>query len=188
MGHFGMLCDTCRALISTHRPCGDAACIQDVESNELMVDLPYAFIWASNLWQDISLEPLYRTSQCTTLFRIGTQTMDNHTPTKWPCHVCRLNLGFRTSQVRDRLTPPERSYIRLHHPSVQFICYDCLQNVLDERHKRWWQEVFHNHVVLADPMIQNRVSQYLWSSIHQHPCLCGDCDPSWRLREWICRG
>ena len=44
MGHFGVLCGTCRAMMSTHRPFGDAVCIHDVESKELIVDLRYTII------------------------------------------------------------------------------------------------------------------------------------------------
>ena len=121
------------------------------------------------------------------LFRVGMQTMANLVLTRNPCNVCGLNLGFYMCQVRATLTTPKRK--PRHHMAVGFICYECMQEPLDDRHKRWWQEVFHNHVVLADPMIQNLVSQYLWSSIHRkHPCSCGNCDPSWRWRGWICWG
>ena len=148
--------------------------------------------WLSLKSRQWTFELLYWVSQCIITTEDGTQTMANSAPRHWesrnPCNLCMTKLGVNMCQIRDRLTTPEMRYIRLHHPSVQFICYDCLQNIFDERHKRRWQEVFHNHVVLADPMIQNRVSQYLWSSIHQHPCLCGDCDPFWLSRGWICWG
>jgi len=100
------------------------------------------------------------------------------------CNVCMMSPGVPMCRIRDRLTTPERSYIRLHHPSVQIICYDCLQEIFDERHRRWWQEVFHNHIILVDPMIQSRISQYLWSSIGHHTCLCGNCDPFRLSRGW----
>ena len=137
--------------------------------------------------QSISFDLLYQVSHRMTLFRVGMQTMANLVLTRHPCNVCGLNLGFYMCQVRATLTTPKRK--PRHHMAVGFICYECMQEPLDDRHKRWWQEVFHNHVVLADPMIQNLVSQYLWSSIHRkHPCSCGNCDPSWRWRGWICWG
>ena len=105
------------------------------------------------------------------------------------CNVCMMNPGVPMCRIRDRLTTPEQRYVRLHHPRVQILCYDCLQDIFDERHRRWWQEVFHNHIILVDPMIQSRISQYLWSSIGHHTCLCGNCDPFWLSREgrrWGC--
>ena len=80
MGHLGAIYDTCRALISTHRPCGDAACIQDVERDELMVDLRYAFIQASNPWQGISFELSYRVSQCMPFLELAFKP--------WPTSCC----------------------------------------------------------------------------------------------------
>ena len=118
-------------------------------------------------------------------FIIGIQTMANLELTRWPCNVCGWNLGYYMCQVRATLRTPKR---KSHHPmSVAFICYGCMQEPIDERHKRWWQEVFHNHVVLADPIIQDNISQYLWSSFPYHPCFCGNCEPSWLSRGWICR-
>ena len=105
------------------------------------------------------------------------------------CNECVMNPGVPMCRIRDRLTTPEQSYIRLHHPRVQILCYDCLQDIFDERHRRWWQEVFHNHIILVDPAIQGRISMYLWSSIGDQPCLCGNCDPFWLSREgrrWGC--
>ena len=123
------------------------------------------------------------------LFRVGIQTMANLVLSKNLCNVCGMNRGFyNRGQVRDSLLTPKRKPHRLHDMGIAFICYGCMQEPIDERHKLWWQEVFHNHVVLADPMIENRVSQCLWSSIPYHPCRCGDCDPSWLLRGWICKG
>ena len=123
------------------------------------------------------------------LFRVGIQTMANLVLSKNLCNVCGMNRGFyNRGQVRDSLLTPKRKPHRLHDMGIAFICYGCMQEPIDERHKLWWQEVFHNHVVLADPMIENRVSQCLWSLIPYHPCRCGDCDPSWRLRGWICKG
>ena len=111
--------------------------------------------------------------------------MANLELTRWPCNVCGWNLGYYMGQVRATLRTPKR---KSHHPmSVAFICYGCMQEPIDERHKRWWQEVFHNHVVLADPIIQDSISQYLWSSFPYHPCFCGNCDPSWLSRGWICK-
>ena len=96
-----------------------------------------------------------------------------------------MNPGVPMCQIRDRLTTPERRYIRLHYPEVQILCYDCLQDILDERHMRWWKEVFHDHIILDDPVLKDRISQYLWTSIGYHKCWCGSCDPFWLSREGI---
>ncbi len=139
------------------------------------------------------LELLYRVSQCITVFRPGQQAMaipsaQDRSMRGPTCNVCMMNPGVPMCRIRDRLTTPEQQYVRLHHLRVQILCYDCLQDIFDGRHRRWWQEVFHNHIILADPMIQSRISQYLWSSIYQHPCLCGGCDPFWLSRGWRCWG
>ena len=140
----------------------------------------------------ISLQDFVSSISVHIRFKPGMQTMTSLMARNWetrgPCDMCMMNLGALMCLIRDRLTTPERSYIRLHHPSVQIICYDCLQEIFDERHRRWWQEVFHNHIILVDPMIQSCISQYLWSSIYQHPCLCGGCDPFWLSRGWRCWG
>ena len=73
------------------------------------------------------------------------------------CNVCMINPGVPMCQIRDRLTTPEQRYIRLRYPEVQILCYVCLQEIFDGRHRRWWQEVFHNHIILVDPMIQSRI-------------------------------
>ena len=103
-----------------------------------------------------------------------------------PCNKCVMNSGVPMCQIRDRLTTPERRYIRLHYPEVQILCYDCLQDILDERHMRWWKEVFHDHIILDDPVLKGRISQYLWTSIGYHKCWCGRCDPFWLSRGWRC--
>ena len=50
------------------------------------------------------------------------------------CNMCMMNPGVPMCRIRDRLTTPEQSYVRLHHPRVQILCYDCLQDIFDERH------------------------------------------------------
>ena len=105
------------------------------------------------------------------------------------CNICMMRGGVPMCRFRDRLTTPEQQYLRLHHSRLQILCYDCLQDIFDERHRRWWQEVFHNHIILVDSAIQSRISKFLWSSIGDQPCLCGNCDPFWLSREgrrWGC--
>ena len=100
-----------------------------------------------------------------------------------PCNICMINSGDPYARIRDRLTTPEQNYIRLHHPNLQTICFECTQGIFDERHKRWWMEVFRGHSILTDSMIQSRISKYLWLSMHDTVCLCGNCDPFWLTRE-----
>ena len=99
------------------------------------------------------------------------------------CSICMINLGNPYAQIRNSLTTPEQNYIRLHHPNLQTICFACTQGIFDERHKRWWMEVFRGHSILTDSMIQSRISKYLWLSMHDTVCLCGNCDPFWLTRE-----
>ena len=99
-----------------------------------------------------------------------------------------INSGDPYAQICDRLTTSERSYIQLHHPNQQTICYNCMQNIFDERHKRWWMEVFRGHIILTESMIQNRIAKYLWLSMDDTVCLCGNCDPLWLTREGVFLG
>ena len=117
----------------------------------------------------------------------------NSRPRNWiirgpPCNICMINSGDPYARIRDRLTTPERNYIQLHHPNLQNICYDCTQKIFDERHKRWWMEVFRGHSILTDSMIQSRISKYLWLSMHDTVCRCGNCDPFWLTREGLLLG
>ena len=121
-------------------------------------------------------------------------TMASSKPRNWiirgpPCNICMINLGDPYTRIRDRLTTPEQNYIRLHHPNLQTICFECTQGIFDERHRRWWQEVFRGHSILVDSAIQSRISKYLWLSMNDTICLCGKCDPFWLSREgrrWGC--
>ena len=119
--------------------------------------------------------------------------MASSRPRNWiirgpPCDICMTNPGDPYTRIRDRLTTPEQNYIRLHYPNLQSICFECTQGIFDERHKRWWQEVFHGHSMLVHPVIQSRVSKYLWLSMYDTVCLCGNCNPVWlaRNRRWGC--
>ena len=120
--------------------------------------------------------------------------MASSRPRNWiirgpPCNICMTNPGDPYTRIRDRLTTPEQNYIRLHHPSLQIICFDCTQGVFDERHTRWWKEVFRDHSIIVDSAIQSRISKYLWYSMHDTLCLCSNCDPFWLSREgrrWGC--
>ena len=181
-----MVTTNCQIVLETNR--GNSQSMKTSLASPLSGILQSCTSWTTLLRGNDTFELFVLSISVHNHFRVGMQTMANLVLTKNPCNMCGMNLGVYMCQVRDRLTTPKRKHIRLHHPSVAFICYDCMQEPFDERHKRWWQEVFHNHVVLADPMIQSRVSQYLWSSIHPNPCLCGRCDPSWLLRGWICWG
>ena len=105
-----------------------------------------------------------------------------------PCEICMINSGDPYARICDRLTTPEQNYIQLHHPNLQTICHDCTQKIFDERHQRWWMEVFRGHSILTDSMIQSRISKYLWLSMHDTVCLCGNCDPFWLTREGLLLG
>ena len=118
----------------------------------------------------------------------------NSRPRNWiiwgpPCNICMINSGDPYAPLRMRLTTPERNYIQLHHPNLQTICYECTQGIFDERHTRWWMEVFRGHNILTDPMIQSRILKYLWLSMYDTVCLCGECNPFAlaRLSRWGCR-
>ena len=119
--------------------------------------------------------------------------MASSRPRNWiirgpPCSICMINSGDPYAQIRNRLSTPEQNYIRLHHPNLQTICFDCTQGIFDERHKRWWMEVFRGHSILTDTMIQSRISKYLWLSMYDTVCLCGKCNPFWLARNtrWGC--
>ena len=121
------------------------------------------------------------------------QAMASPRPRNWiirgpPCDICMINSGDPYARIGDRLTTPERNYIQLHHPNLETVCYECTQGIFDERHTRWWMEVFRGHSILTDLTIQSCISKYLWISMHDTVCLCGSCDPLWLTREGLLVG
>ena len=200
MESFGTPCDICRLPPSIHHPIGEGflcdRCFQDVENKECVAELMHKRIdhpVFGDLWFIYSLSLCIKYLSAY-LFPTGKPAMARLRARNWgikgpTCNVCMMSPGNPMCQIRDRLTTPEQNYIRLHHPSVQIICYDCLQEIFDERHTRWWQEVFRDHSILVDSAIQSRISKYLWFSMHDTLCLCGNCDPFWLSREgrrWGC--
>ena len=72
------------------------------------------------------------------------------------CKQCNEHAGVPLILIHQdgRLTLPEWEYIKLNHPAFRRLCYDCLQDILEERHMRWWTEVFHGHFILDDPVFK----------------------------------
>ena len=105
-----------------------------------------------------------------------------------PCDHCMINLGVPVRLVRDRLTGPERDYMHAHYRTYRRICHRCLHSIMYKRRMRWWIFVFHGHLILDDPFLAPRITQYLWRSVRFQQCRCGYCDPTWFLRGGRCWG
>ena len=103
-----------------------------------------------------------------------------------PCNRCMIKSGVPMCSVRDRLTISERNYMHAHHHAIRRICHQCLQYILDERHMRWWRFLFHGHLILDDPILVPRITEYLWGAVGLQQCRCGRCDPFWLSRGWRC--
>ena len=106
------------------------------------------------------------------------------------CQQCNEHAGVPLVIIRQdgRTALPEWEYIQLDHRKLRRLCYDCLQDLLEVRHMRWWKQVFHGHFILDDPIFQSRISQHLWRSIGFHKCRCGHCEQAWFDRGWTCWG
>ena len=104
------------------------------------------------------------------------------------CNQCMIDLGVPVHFVRHRLTEPERDYMQTHHGAIRRICLQCLHDILYKRRMRWWNFVFHGHLILDNPDFAFRITSYLWRTVRFQNCRCGDCDPSWFLRGWRCWG
>ncbi len=92
-----------------------------------------------------------------------------------PCNQCVMNSGVPMCLVRDRLTIPERNYMHAHHHAIRRICHQCLQYILDERHMRWWRFLFHGHLILDDPILVPRITE--WVAMPASALLEANCSP-----------
>ena len=66
------------------------------------------------------------------------------------------------------------------------ICHRCHQADTNFYLIAHWSMIYHTHPLLNDIGITRHVAEFLWGDGLSKYCSCGECNPNWFLRGWVC--
>ena len=75
-----------------------------------------------------------------------------------------------------------------HSDTFGLMCNRCLQ---DDDNNHWvahWSRKYRTHAVVGDAIITVHVAESLLGTGLDYYCHCGECNPNWFPRGWVCYG
>ena len=66
------------------------------------------------------------------------------------------------------------------------MCHRCLQDADNMRWAYYLNFKYRTNPGLADPIIMFNVAGFILGTGLNRYCQCGECDPNWFLRGWVC--
>ena len=79
-----------------------------------------------------------------------------------------------------------------HLPSVYhsdrygLMCNKCLQDDENIQWAAYWGRRFRTHHFFGEAIITVHVAEFILGTGLEHYCHCGECNPNWFLRGWVC--
>ena len=66
------------------------------------------------------------------------------------------------------------------------MCHRCIQNDTLDQLVGFWGHLLRNHRVFGNAEIARNIAEHVCGTGLEDYCYCGECDPNWFLRGWIC--
>ena len=66
------------------------------------------------------------------------------------------------------------------------MCHRCLQSDSLDQLVAFWGQMFRNHRIMSNAEIARIIADQLWGDGLEPYCYCGECNPNWFLRGWVC--
>ena len=66
------------------------------------------------------------------------------------------------------------------------LCYRCDQDDDNMCWASYLNRKYRSHLYLANPIVMINIAGFILGNGLSNYCYCGECDPNWFLRGWVC--
>ena len=73
-----------------------------------------------------------------------------------------------------------------HSDEFGLLCNRCLQDESNNHLAEYWGHMHRTHPVLGDTIVTVHIAEFLLGTGLDAYCYCGECNPNWFLRGWVC--